>query len=346
LSSMSGSKGLVLVTGVGGFVGSHVALTLLEKGYRVRGTVRSIGGPATAHLTEHPKLSKVELVTADLMADEAWPAAVAGCDAIMHTASPFPFGKVEPDSLVKPALGGTERVLNAAAAAGIKRVVLTSSVVSVSSGRAKNDTAERVFTEEDWSNSELCDEYPKSKTLAEKKAWELAEKHSLQLTTINPSYVLGPILSERDCTSLLMVQKLLSGAIPATPRIWIVAVDVRDVAMAHVSALEKPESIGKRYILDNGDSMWMPEIAGILGAKYRQQGFPVPKHTAPYFLVALLSLWDKEARTLKGTIGVKSSTYNNSRVKQELLDNKMYSMKDTLIAMADSLIEKKIVVPK
>ena len=167
---------LVLVTGASGFVAGHACLALLASGkFRVRGTVRSLSNtPALAHLRTHDQLQKVELVEADLLGDKGWDEAMRGVSFLMHVASPFPIGKVEPGSLVKPAVEGTERVLRAAAAGGVKRVVLTSSVAAISSGRAPDDNVEKTFTEADWSNAERADEYPKSKTLAERRAWELA----------------------------------------------------------------------------------------------------------------------------------------------------------------------------
>ena len=220
-------KPLVLVTGASGFIAGHVCVALLATSkYRVRGTVRNLSN--AEHFGSHEHLKQVDLVQADLLDDAGWESAMDGVDYLLHMASPFPIGKVEPGTLVKPAVEGTERVLRAAAAqGGIRRVVLTSSVAAISSGRAPGDTAERVFTASDWTDAERADEYPKSKTLAERKAWELASELGLELTTINPSYVIGPLLSGRDCSSAVLVRRLISGDMPAVPRLWVSSVDVR-----------------------------------------------------------------------------------------------------------------------
>ena len=162
-------KPLVLVTGASGFIGSHCILALLGSNkFSVRGTVRSIGSKSTAHLTTHPGLKDATLVEADLLKDAGWDAAVAGCDYVLHVASLFPIGKVPENSLVQPAVEGTERVLRAAAKNKVKRVVLTSSVAAVSGGRADGDVEERTFKEDAWSNPDKQDEYGKSKTLGAK----------------------------------------------------------------------------------------------------------------------------------------------------------------------------------
>ena len=233
---MASSKPLVLVTGASGFIGSHCILALLASGrYRVRGTVRALGSASTAHLSDHDGLKNATLLPADLLSDAGWDDAVAGCDYVMHVASPFPIGAVPEGSLVKPAVEGTERVLRAAARSGtVRRVVLTSSVAAISGGRAAGDVAERTFDESHWSEPTRQEEYGKSKTLAERRAWALAAELKLDLVVINPSYVIGPVLSKRDdYSSLTMVRRLLNGAMPAVPRLWVTAVDVRD-AVPHL----------------------------------------------------------------------------------------------------------------
>ncbi|KAH8057955.1 dihydrokaempferol 4-reductase [Aureococcus anophagefferens] len=160
-----------LVTGVSGFVAGHVALALLEtKRFRVRGTVRDPNNAAAvAHLAAHATLKDVELVEADLLSDAGWEAALEGCAYCCHCASPFPIGEVEAGSLVAPAVEGTERVLRFAKQAGVQRVVVTSSVVAISSGRDPKDTAPRTFSEADFSNADLCEEYPRARRSRRKR---------------------------------------------------------------------------------------------------------------------------------------------------------------------------------
>ena len=336
----------MLVTGVSGFVAGHVALALLEtKRYRVRGTVRDLGkAAAVGHLAAHPVLQEVELVEAELLSDAGWEAALEGCAFCMHCASPFPIGKVADGSLTKPAVEGTERVLRFAKKAGVSRVVVTSSVVAISSGRDPADTAERTFTEADVSNVDLCDEYAKSKTLAEQTAWKLSEELGLEVATVNPSYVIGPLLSSRDCSSAALVKRLLSGAMPAVPRVWIPSVDVRDVAKAHVRAMEAPEAKGQRYLVDSGAPLWMTEIAAMLRAEYGPKGYKVPKFTAPYLLIALFALWDKDAAAIKSSIGQKATSYDPSKVRA-LLGADLVAPEKSYADMAETLIALGV-VPK
>ena len=344
-------KPLVLVTGASGFIGSHCMLALLSSGrFRVRGTVREVGSAKTSHLSSHPVLRDASLFAADLLSDEGWDEAVDGCDYLLHVASPFPIGAVPKGSLVKPAVEGTERVLRAAARAGsVRRVVLTSSVVAVSGGRADDDVEEKVFDETSWSDADRQDEYGKSKTLAERKAWALAEELKLDLVTINPSYVLGPVLSKRDdSSSLTMVKRLLNGDMPAVPKLWVTAVDVRDVAAAHMAALDLPAPAQpaeqRRYILDNGKPLWMTEVAAALRGEFKPRGYAVPRFRAPYILVALFGLWDKDAAAVRSSIGVKVTSYNPSRAK-ELLGRSLRTFEESLQEMAESLVEAGMVTP-
>ena len=333
-----------LVTGVSGFVAGHVALALLEtKRFRVRGTVRDPNNAAAvAHLAAHATLKGVELFEADLLSDAGWEAALEGCAYCCHCASPFPIGDVEAGSLVAPAVEGTERVLRFAKQAGVQRVVVTSSVVAISSGRDPKDTAPRTFSEADFSNADACDEYARSKTLAEQAAWALSEELGLDVATVNPSYVIGPLLSSRDCSSAMLVKRLLSGDMPAVPRVWVPSVDVRDVAEAHVRAMEAPEAKGQRYLLDSGAPLWMTEVAAMLRAEYGPKGFKVPRFVAPYLLIALFALWDKGAAAVKSSIGRKVTSYDPSKARA-LLGGELIGPERSYPDMARSLIDLGVV---
>ena len=330
---------LVLVTGVSGFVAGHVALALLEtKRYRVWGTVRDLKDKAAVgHLSAHPVLEEVFLVEADLLSDAGWEAALEGCAFCVHCASPFPVGGVADGSLTTAAVEGTERVLRFAKKAGVKRCVVTSSVVAISSGRDPADAAPRTFSEADFSNADSCDEYARSKTLAEEKAWALSEELDLEVATVNPSYVVGPLLSPRDCSSAALVKRLLSGDMPAVPRVWVPSVDVRDVAQAHVRAMEAPEAKGQRYLADSGAPLWMTDIAATLRAEYGPKGYGVPKFAAPYLLVALFALWDKGAAAVLSSIGQKTASYDPAKVRA-LLGTDLVAPEKSYADMAESLI--------
>ena len=206
----------VLVTGASGFIGLHCVLQLLKEGYRVRGTIRSQGRAnevreaMSAHL-DADVVTRLELVEADLSRDDGWEDAARGCTYVLHVASPFPNRVPEhEDELIKPAKEGTLRVLRAAADAGVRRVVLTSSLAAVSGGHPHDNS--RVFTEEDWSIVDACPPYPKSKTLAELAAWEFVDglegDAPMELSVINPGAVLGPVLNRHYSTSGEVVRTL------------------------------------------------------------------------------------------------------------------------------------------
>ena len=216
----------VLVTGAAGYIAGHCIRELLAHGHTVRGTVRDPSDDAKVAYLH--KLGDIELVAADLTRDAGWSEAVAGCDAVMHTASPF-FITDDESELIGPAVDGTLRVLKAAANAGIKRVVMTSSTAAI-----VNCTSD-VYTEEQWSLPAECSPYPKSKTLAERAAWDFVEAQSpderLELVTCNPCLVLGPLLNKRMSLSLETVKRLLGREMPGVPHIGFSVVDVRDVAV-------------------------------------------------------------------------------------------------------------------
>lgn len=272
---------------------------------------------------------------ADLLSDAGWAEALSGVTYVLHTASPFPIGKVEEGSLVRPAVEGTRRVIRAAAAAGVKRVVVTSSVAAVSSGRGE-DTTPKTFNEESWSTVDKCEEYPKSKTLAEQEAWRLADELQIEVATINPSYILGPVLSDREASSNTMLKRLLTGDMPAVPRLWVNMVDVRDVAEAHVVALKSVSAVGKRHVLDSADGMWMTDIGKMLTKKFPEQ--PIPQWTAPWLLVATIALWDKDAAAVSSSIGVKREDYDNARAR-ELLGRPLRTAEESITDMARSMVD-------
>ncbi|CAE7384049.1 TKPR1 [Symbiodinium sp. KB8] len=251
---------LVLVTGASGFVGSHCVRVLLAGGFRVRGTVRDPKDDAkTAPLRELEGASdRLELVAANLMKDDGWTEAVAGAMYVLHVASPFPItAPKHKDDLIRPAVDGTLRVLKAAAAeACVRRVVLTSSVASITEGRSPAELKDRTFSEEDWSDLEsgCIAAYPESKTRAERAAWEFIksgqpEGRGLELATINPSFIVGPMIRRSPCSSVEVVQNLMERKFSIIPDVNLWCVDVRDVAEAHVRAMVLPAAAGKRFLL-------------------------------------------------------------------------------------------------
>src|SRR5207302_4823624 len=215
-----------------------------------------------------------------------------GCDYVVHVASPFPneTPKSE-DELIRPAVDGTLRVLRAASGAGVKRVVLTSSIAAVSSGHRD----EAVRTEADWSVVDRGPAYAKSKTLAERAAWDFARESGIELVAVNPGMVLGPLRGRTVGTSAQVVRRLLTRDVPASPKLGFAPVDVRDVATAHRLALETPAAAGNRYILA-GEHLWMRDIAAVLAEEYNPLGYRVPTGSLPTWVLRLLALADPSAR--------------------------------------------------
>lgn len=257
----------VFVTGASGYIAGHVIHQLLEKGYKVRGSVRSLSNETKVkHLTD--SFPGVELVEADLLSEGSFDAGIAGCDYVMHTASPFQLTVEDPQrDLVDPALNGTKNVLNASKKAGtVKRVIVTSSCAAVA-----NDTFDesKVHTEADWNTSSTLTEgsYRFSKVVAEKAAWEFHEAGDagFDVVVINPSFVLGPPFSKRtDSTSVGAVRGMLMGAFKDGVRhTGYGVVDVRNVAQAHIAAMEKKEASG-RYLLTSNAAVPLIDLAEAL----------------------------------------------------------------------------------
>lgn len=310
----------ILLTGISGFIAKHVALRLLEAGYAVRGTLRSpdraaeVRAAVAPHLTGAGALDRLSFVTADLTADAGWTAAMDGVAAVVHTASPFPIVQPPPeeaDRLIRPAVDGTRRVLEAAAAAGVRRAVVTSSTVAVLSS-----ARDRVQTEDDWADDEGADAspYQRSKTLAERTAWDIAAARGLALTTVNPGFVIGPPLDAQFGSSLGLVRRILAGKDPMMPALGFPFVDVRDVAEMHLRALQRPETAGRRY-LATSQSIWLAEAGRLLKEAYPDRR--VPTRTAPTIVVRLLSLFDREMRAAVPLLG-KMPRASGARAEAEM----------------------------
>eukprot|EP00127_Corallochytrium_limacisporum_P005835 Clim_evm16s212 gene=Clim_evmTU16s212 len=239
----------VLITGANGFIASHIVYKLLQSGYKVRGTVRSVTPEKTSHLTSMPNADKnLELVTATLKTGQ-FDDYVKDVEYVMHTASPFSLNVKDPqEDLIKPALEGTESVLASVNKFGknVKRVIVTSSMAAVMDEPVSGHT----YTEEDWNTKSSLTRQPYyySKTLAERKAWEMAkEQDQWDLVTINPLMVLGPSFNNSLNESPSLLTRMAKGAFPTYLNMWFGITDVRDVAAVHVAAMEKKEASG-RYI--------------------------------------------------------------------------------------------------
>lgn len=340
------SSTTVLVTGASGFIASHCIVQLLEKGYRVRGTLRSPGRAdeiRKAVAAEVNPGDRLEFCTADLGSDAGWADAAKGCTYVLHVASPFP--KAAPkheDELIIPARDGALRVLKAASAAGVRRVVMTSSLAAVAYGHPKE---KKNFNESDWSIVETTrGAYEKSKTIAERAAWDfvkgLPADRKMELVTINPGAVLGPVLEKDSGTSGELVRMLMKRELPGCPRLGFPMVDVRDVASAHLSAMTTPEAAGQRYCC-SGDFAWMKDIAAILAPRYRDRGYKVPTRGLPDFLVRISAIFDKTLAVVVHSLG-EQKVISNEKIRREL-NWKPRSVEEMTVSMADSMIKHGVI---
>jgi dihydroflavonol-4-reductase len=299
----------VLVTGATGFIAGHVIHQLLEAGHEVRGTARSVSRKATLNkvLSDYAGMPvDIEIVAADLTSDAGWDEAVAGMDYVQHVASPFlAVIPKDPDELIRPARDGAFRVLKASKAAGVKRVVMTSSMAAIAYGWG--DARPNPLTEEHWSNPDNLEDntaYTRSKTIAERAAWDYmaGEGAGMELSVINPSAVLGPAMSADVSTSLQIITQLMTGKAPASPRVGFCVVDVRDVADAHVKAMTVPEAAGERF-LASGRFMWMSEVADVLRDEFPDYRKKLPKGELPDWLLKVLTLINPPLKAVVPELG-------------------------------------------
>ncbi|MBL4870503.1 MAG: aldehyde reductase [Robiginitomaculum sp.] len=337
-------KQIVLVTGASGFIAKHCIVRLLNEGYSVRGSLRSLERADEVHAAIATKASTDDLtfVELNLSSDEGWPAAMQGCDFVQHVASPFPNSEPKDENeLIIPAREGALRAVRAAAKAGVKRVVLTSSMAAIAYGHDHDD--DYVYDEKDWSKIDgNIGAYLKSKTIAEKAAWDFmdsAEAGGMELSVINPGAVLGPLLDNTYSTSGDLLGKLLKGEVPACPKIGFSCIDVRDVADAHFAAMTKPEAAGRRYLCI-GEYAWMLDISKILSGA----GYKTPTKTMPNFIVHILAVFDKTIRMIKSGLDKKTNC-NNERLRSEL-GIEPRSIKEMTLSMAESMVKFGAVSPK
>lgn len=337
----------VLVTGGSGFIGSYCIMQLLEAGHTVKTTVRNLARePEVRGMLEGggaKHLDKLSFSAADLTADDGWAQAVKGCDYVLHVASPFPMGEpADENDLIVPAREGALRVLRAARDAGVKRVVLTSSFAAVGYGRSSGD---QIADETFWTDPATpgISAYVKSKTVAEKAAWEFIEKEGgkLELSVVNPVGVLGPVLGSDFSTSILLVERLLSGAIPMAPRAYFGLVDVRDVADLHIRAMTDPKAKGERFLATNGASVSILEIAKVLKANLGAAAGKVPTSQAPDWMIRLFALASPTARAVASQLGRKMDATNAKA--REKLGWTPRSDEEAIMATANSLLAHNVV---
>jgi nucleoside-diphosphate-sugar epimerase len=317
------TNGTVLVTGGTGFLGGWCVAELLRRGHRVRTTVRNVARePAVRATVERAGVDagdRLTVVAADLSDDAGWADAVAGCSHVLHVASPFPPEQPkDPNELIVPAREGALRVIEASLAAGVQRVVMTSSVAAVRHGRPPAEA--KPYTEEDWTdgNDTARTPYVRSKALAEQAAWERVRAAGAEdrLATVQPGAIIGPVLNDDHSFSLQAVQRLLTGDMPAIPRLGFTFVDVRDVADLHIRAMTNPAAGGQRFLATD-EFLWIADVARVLRERLGDRASKVPTRVAPNFLVRVMSLFDGSIRSIVGDLG-KTASYSNAKARERL----------------------------
>lgn len=334
--------GTVLVTGGSGYIAGFLIRLLHDRGWTVHATVRDLAREASTRAAlEIADTRRLRFFVADLMRDDGWAEAVAGCTHVAHVASPFPAGKVTDDMLIPPARDGALRALRFAREAGVRRFVLTSSVAAVAYG---HDAGRTHFTEADWTDVTApgIQPYVKSKTIAERAArdWMAREGGRMEFVSVNPSAVLGPVMSDDISTSIQFVSRLLDGSVPGTPRLGFSVVDVRDLAELHRLALTADGIAGERFI-GAGRWMMMGEVARVLRDRLGAKARKVPRRQLPDLLLRGLALVDPSIKQVVGELGrVRDTSADHARA---VLGWQTRRAEETIVDTAQSLIAHGIV---
>lgn len=339
----------ILVTGGSGFIAAHTILQLLNAGHRVRTTVRNLKRePEVRGMLEQGGIEpsdRLSFFSADLESDCGWAEAVAGCEYVLHIASPFPANVPKhEDELIVPARDGALRVLRASRDAGVKRVVLTSSFAAIGYGQLPQSAP---FDETNWTNTTGTDvtAYVKSKTIAERAAWDfIAQQGGLELSVVNPVAVFGPVLGPDYSTSVLLIQRLMSGKVPGSPRLSFGVVDVRDVADLHIRAMTHPAAKGERFLAVAGDFMRIHAIAMVLKNKMGDAGKKVPSRELPNWLVRIAALADPAVKQILPELGKLKN--GSSEKARRILGWAPRSSEEALVATAESLLQLDLLKPQ
>lgn len=340
MNTNSNNEKLVLVTGGAGFIATYCIIQLINEGYRVRTTLRSLSREAEVRdmLKEGgvDAGDRLTFIEADLMIDDNWAEAVKGCRYVIHVASPTPNRSyAHEDEMIIPAREGVLRVLRAARDAGVKRVVLTSAIGAVVYGHPNQAEP---FDETTWTNTTDAPPYQKSKTLAERAAWEFIEKEGkgLELTTINPTAVMGPVLGADYSHSNNIIKNMLTGKMAGCPKINSGFVDVRDVADLHVRAMTNSAANGERFIATAGESIWMVEVAKILKKNLGHTADKVSTKQVPNIMMRALAMKDP---SVKATIPLLGRIMNVTSAKAiRMLGWAPRSREEAIVGTAESMI--------
>ncbi|ERK30834.1 SDR family oxidoreductase [Clostridium intestinale] len=338
----------VLVTGGTGFVGTHIIFQLLQRGYNVKTTLRSLSSKSkvidTLKSNGISAFDNLTFVEADLSKDDNWDVAMKGCNYVLSVASPvfFTIPKDE-NEVIRPAVEGIIRVLKAARNAGVKRVVMTSNFGAVG---FSNKNSNITTTEEDWTNPNErgLSAYEKSKLLAERAAWDFIKKEggSLEFTTINPVAILGPSLSAHMSGSFGLIEHLLNGSMKAIPNIPLNIVDVRDVADLHIRAMTNPKANGQRFIASADGQISMPEIAALIKNKKPDIAKKVSRKTVPNLVIYLAALFNKQAKEAALLLRM-SRNVSNTKAKKTLDWKPISTNEEIILASLDSMFKYELI---
>lgn len=344
------TKQLVVVTGGSGFIASHIIAQLLEQGYAVRATVRSLSKRSLIEKMLHQAgvadLADLELVEADLSHEEPWDDVINGAAYVIHPASPTPTLDFKDEmEMIQPAINGVLFVLRAASRHHVKRVVLTSAYGAIFAGHRDQKTP---FTEADWSDLSKPNIHPyqKSKTMSERAAWDFIghDDSGLELATVNPVGVMGPVLANDYSHSNIQIKDLLTGKIRAVPKVDSGYVDVRDVASLHLLAMTRLEAAGQRFLATTGETLSMIEVADILRNAFPAYAKEIPTHVIPTAALQVAAKFNPMLKMVASVAGTYAQT-SNEKAKR-LLGWQPRSAKEAIIATAQSMIDLGIVPAK